>query len=160
MQYRTGAEANAGLEDAALASEREEVLERILLLGGGRNHEHRSVERIDMELLLRLLLLLGARGRGPDPGAPDLPDANPRPPPWLDERQVVVVVLVRGRLGRGEGEGAHGDWVLLGERRGGEDLLLLFLPLLLLLLLMGGGGGEVVVTAEEGGVGEDVLLGG
>jgi hypothetical protein len=62
-------------------------------------------------LWLWRLLLFGAwaRGRGTDPGAPDLLDANPRLAAWwIDERRVVVIV--RGRRGRlGLGEGGAGD---------------------------------------------------
>ena len=65
MQSCTGHGSNERLDEAALAGEREEVLHGILLAAGGgscggpgRNHLHRPVERIDIDWLLWLWLLL------------------------------------------------------------------------------------------------------
>jgi hypothetical protein len=86
------------LDDAFLSAEREEILHGIIRAaagggsssssgGSGRYHEHHPDKRVDMDRLLwlwRLLwfLLFGAHGRGTDPGAPDLRDANPRLAAW------------------------------------------------------------------------------
>jgi hypothetical protein len=154
------------LEDAAAASNLEDILTTGDCRRSGWDHEHGPGERVQFGA--------AARSRRPDlVGSSHLPLADPLPladllPRLQFDPLRTATLTVRGRGGSGsggrggvrlgEGDGAHDDdffpltlRVLMRERRRAEHLdLLLLLPLPLPLLL--------IVTGDEAGAADELLL--